>query len=400
MPNPRMADDPRYSLNAICPYFTMFPLEYPTRILKNRRRKTRVLDPFCGRGTTLYAARRLAIESWGIDASPIAVAISQAKFARATTNEALALARRLIETVVPQHIPQTNERTGEFWALIYHPETLRDLCALREGLLDHDVEVEREAAALLRGLILGCLHGPLTVNLENPSYFSNQMPRTYASKPIYAADFWLRRDLQPHPFNVLKVLRKKADIIDRDEMRQRSRRNSARGQRMAATGDLSRAVCGDSTRSETFADLPDDFDAAITSPPYYGMRQYVPDQWLRAWFLGDLPWIEFDGGVQVAHSSHEAFCASLGAVWDNVGDRATQDFDLFVRFGSVPSKVPRRAPLEADQLLLQSLEVSRHPWRVVSVRRAQTASSGRRQAHQMGIASSAALEYDIHAVLA
>ena len=378
----------------------MFPLEYPTRILGSRRRKTRVLDPFCGRGTTLYAARRLAIESWGIDASPVAVAISQAKFARAATGEALDLARRFIETVVPQHIPQPDHRTGKFWTLIYHPETLRDLCALREGLLGHNTESEHEAAALLRGLVLGCLHGPLTVNLDQPSYFSNQMPRTYASKPRYAAEFWCKRNLEPHPFSVLSVLGKKAAIIDRDEMRQRSRRPSERGQRMAATGDLSRAVCGDSTRSETFAGLPHDFDAAITSPPYYGMRQYVPDQWLRAWFLGDAPWIEFEGGVQVAHGSHEAFCASLGAVWDNIGERATQNFDLFVRFGSLPSKVPRRTPLGADQLLLRSLEISRHPWRIVSVRRAQTASSGRRQAHQMGIASSAALEYDIHAVLA
>ena len=29
------------------------------------------------------------------------------------------------------------------------------------------------------------------------------------------------------------------------------------------------------------------FDWVITSPPYYGMRTYIPDQWLRNWFVGD-----------------------------------------------------------------------------------------------------------------
>ena len=28
-----MSADSRYALNAICPYFTMFPLEYPMRVL-------------------------------------------------------------------------------------------------------------------------------------------------------------------------------------------------------------------------------------------------------------------------------------------------------------------------------------------------------------------------------
>lgn len=60
-----LAYNPNYALNAICPYFTMFPLEYPLRVLKKHRKdKPVVLDPFCGRGTTLFAARSLGLESW------------------------------------------------------------------------------------------------------------------------------------------------------------------------------------------------------------------------------------------------------------------------------------------------------------------------------------------------
>jgi hypothetical protein len=44
------------ALNAVCPYYTMFPLEFPLGVLTRRSRpKQWVLDPFCGRGTTLLA---------------------------------------------------------------------------------------------------------------------------------------------------------------------------------------------------------------------------------------------------------------------------------------------------------------------------------------------------------
>ena len=44
------------ALNGICPYFTMFPLEFPLGVLlRHAKRGEAVLDPFAGRGTTLYA---------------------------------------------------------------------------------------------------------------------------------------------------------------------------------------------------------------------------------------------------------------------------------------------------------------------------------------------------------
>ena len=42
------------ALNAVCPYYTMFPIDYPLSILRQAgKRRLRVLDPFCGRGTTV-----------------------------------------------------------------------------------------------------------------------------------------------------------------------------------------------------------------------------------------------------------------------------------------------------------------------------------------------------------
>jgi hypothetical protein len=56
------------ALNAVCPYFTMYPLSFPLKILQRHAQpESWVLDPFCGRGTTNYAARLLGLPTIGID---------------------------------------------------------------------------------------------------------------------------------------------------------------------------------------------------------------------------------------------------------------------------------------------------------------------------------------------
>src|SRR5580658_10452142 len=107
MPSP-LAYNRDYALNAICPYFTMFPLEYPLRIIrKHKHANPTVVDPFCGRGTTIYAARKGGLRSYGFDTSPIAVAIARAKLSSATASEIVALAAKLIERE-PHDIPDNN----------------------------------------------------------------------------------------------------------------------------------------------------------------------------------------------------------------------------------------------------------------------------------------------------
>ena len=35
------------------------------------------------------------------------------------------------------------------------------------------------------------------------------------------------------------------------------------------------------------------FSWVVTSPPYYGMRTYLQDQWLRNWFLGGSSFVDY-----------------------------------------------------------------------------------------------------------
>lgn len=361
------------ALNAICPYFTMFPLEYPNRVLKKHlKEKPVVLDPFCGRGTTLFSARKFGLSAWGIDSSPVAVAIAKAKLASCDIEAPLKLAAKLISDLEPANVPNTS-----FFRLAYHSSTLLDICALREGLLKLDNETD--ASSILRAAVLGCLHGPLPKRIENAGYFSNQMPRTYASKPDYAVRFWRERNFEAPKVNVLQVLRRKIERLV--------------GLEDASPCSISQVLHGDAQSEELFQSLDSAPSIVITSPPYYGMRTYVQDQWLRNWFLGGPDSIDYSAGLQLDHGGQQVFAASLGKVWKNIvtSGESSDSFHMYVRFGIIPS-----ARVDAKKLFRASLEESGVDWRLVSTRSAKSADVGKRQADQMKAESAAAVEFDFH----
>jgi hypothetical protein len=244
-------------LNAICPYFTMFPLDFPLDALAGARPHEWVLDPFCGRGTTLFAARLCGLGAVGVDVNPVATALAAAKLVRIRPETIVRRCRELLRNgYEPIEIPD-----GEFWGTCFHPGTLVDLCRLREQLLRAPGDASTVA---LRGLVLGVLHGPLRKGL--PTYLSNQMPRTYATKPAAALRYWRARDMHPPGVDVLDVIRRRARFTLADL--------PARVPGLVRCGDAAAEI----------ARLRQSFSWIITSPPYYGMRTYLPDQWLRAWF--------------------------------------------------------------------------------------------------------------------
>lgn len=189
-------------LNALCPYYTMYPLSFPVGILSdNLTRGTRVLDPFCGRGTTNYAARLLGYPSTGLDTSPIAVAIAKSKLARASSEVVIEEAENILQESKAIYCPD-----DDFWRVAYHPKTLNDICRLRRSLLKN---CHSNARIMLRAILLGALHGPRTK--ADPSYLSNQSPRTFAPKPRYAVSYWKKHKMRAPEVDVLALIRRKAD---------------------------------------------------------------------------------------------------------------------------------------------------------------------------------------------
>lgn len=330
-----------------------------------------MLDPFCGRGTTLFAARKLGLKAWGVDSSPVAVAIARAKLASCDIEDSIDLASWLISDTEPQDIPNT-----EFFRKAYHQKTLRDICALRESLIN--IPYDDDASVVLRAAALGCLHGPLPKSIENAGYFSNQMPRTYASKPDYAVRYWKENGLKAPKIDVLQVLRRKLKRLT--------------GLHQQSSNAFSQVLQGDAQTLTPFRSIASKRPSVVvTSPPYYGMRTYIQDQWLRNWFLGGESHVDYSVGTQLNHGGQSAFAESLGKVWDNVGQSSSEDLHMYIRFGIIPS-----AAVDAKEIFRNSLEASKLRWREVSVRTADTANAGKRQAAQMKASSNAAIEFDFH----
>lgn len=352
---PQMITAETVRLNAICPYFTMFPLDFPLGILKaHAKPNARVLDPFCGRGTTNFAARLLGLQTIGIDASRVAAAATHAKLVAPTPGEVIDAAKAILSDQKEEaDIPE-----GDFWRLAYHDDVLRDLCRIRSALLRRNV-VEEHVAAALRGIILGALHGP--VGRTKKSYFSNQSPRTYGPKPAYAVKFWSERELMPPRVDVLGI------IADRAQ----------RYYGCVAPYRRGAAIEGDSRNRATMdnaCDLVGKFDWIITSPPYYGLRTYLPDQWIRNWFLGGPSTVDYTSKGQLSHNGRDSFISDLRDVWANVGAHCRPGATLVIRFGSIGDRLVE----DPARLISTSLEAT--GWVTTDLRHADNAARGKRQA--------------------
>ena len=337
----------RTHLNAICPYFTMFPLDFPTRILARRAsRRDRVLDPFCGRGTTNFAARLLGISSAGLDSSPVAAAITAAKFCVTTPENIVETAARILENAGSPKVPE-----AEFWSLAYERRVLEQVCAIR-GALQSNCESPESIA--LRAIMLGALHGP---RQGIASYFSNQCFRTFAPKPRYAIGFWTSRRMSAPFVDVLGIIHRRATRYFRQML-------------PSVAGSAAQA---DSRDPKHFR-FSKRFSWVITSPPYYGMRTYVQDQWLRAWFLGGSDIVDYTSGVQMSHDGPGKYVEDLSTVWRNAASACVDGAQLVARFGGI-----RDRNVPARELILESLRLG--GWRTTNLFSAGTANAGKRQAN-------------------
>lgn len=340
-------------INAVCPYFTMFPVDFPLRVLANEYDKSHwVFDPFCGRGTTNFAARLKGLPSVGVDSSPIATAIAKAKTVTVSHLEVVICAKKILnDAKEPTSIPE-----APFWGWAYHHSTLFQLCRIREELLR---SCKSPARKVLRAIVLGALHGPLC---KGPaSYFSNQCTRTFAPKPAYALKFWKQRAMKPPLVDVLNIVQRRAERL--------------LSKRLPNVDG--KVIQGDS-RAWVKKEFEGRFSWVITSPPYYGMNRYIPDQWLRNWFVGGTSTVDYSyPEKQLQHSSPENFSQQLRAVWVNAANMSTPNAHLICRFGGIHTRKQ-----DCVDILRSSFEGS--GWRLTQIRNAGSSLDGKRQATQFG----------------
>jgi hypothetical protein len=151
---------------------------------------------------------------------------------------------------------------------------------------------------------------------------------------------------------------------------------------------------GDSRVAETFSDMPK-ARFVVTSPPYFGMRTYLPDQWLRLWFLGGPDYVEYrQSEGQLEHSSAVHFAAEMGRVWKNMALNTTTEARMVIRYGGINDRA-----VEPMDILKKSLVDS--GWRMVTTRSTPDSDSRRRQARQFLFKLKKVItEYDVYRHLA
>jgi hypothetical protein len=146
----------------------------------------------------------------------------------------------------------------------------------------------------------------------------------------------------------------------------------------------------DSRRSQLFDDIPTP-SWVITSPPYYGMRTYLPDQWLRMWFLGGPDHVSYEyPASQLEHTGAQHFAGQLALVWRNMRRVAGASTRMVIRFGGIHDRAV--APMD---ILRESLSMS--GWRITTARPLPDADTGRRQVRQFQARpKKSVIEYDVY----
>ncbi len=326
------------SLDGICAYFTRFPLSFPLRRLADAWGGEWVLDPFCGCGAVLFAARMRGLGAVGVDANPVAAAIAEAKLADVSAQSVLRRAATLFPSLPePAHIPQ-----GAFWRLCFDPITLRLLCSYRENAAP---AMHSPEDLVLRALLLGLLHGPRR-GQRGLGYLSNDMPTSFSPHPAGAVAQWQRHQLYPEPRDLSLLLHQQASLLLNNIP-------------PAVPGFVRHGDC----RRIPWKGLEARFSWVIASPPYFGHAAFEEDQWLRRWLLGGPPAPEPGSNNQLQHDNEDAYVAGLAAAWQAVAAVCLPGAKMFLRVGALPGAASR-AP---EAMLRASLSSSGAPWRVEAV---------------------------------
>jgi hypothetical protein len=287
----------------------MFPEEFVARqILAFTRPNDLVLDPFCGRGTTILESLLHKRRVIGTDVNSVAACVSGAK---AAVPLKAALLARLNELGGIFKGADVDVPPEAFFSHCFHRETLRELSFLRVNLDWPNDDRDRFIAAIA----LGALHGE---SHRSPNYLSNRMPRTISTKPEYSIRWWQARGLIPERRDTFPIL---AALID------------FRLSVAAPTGDA-RVKLEDARRcGGAFADLSGQVKLVVTSPPYLDTTDYAEDQWLRLWFLGGANKPVRKLSKDDRHRSAERYWEFLAETWHGCRPLLASFATLVIRIG-------------------------------------------------------------------
>ena len=224
-----------------------------------------VYDPFMGRGTTLLEAALSGRMPAGCDINPLSAMLAQPRLSPPTERDVVA---RLAELDLSTNAPCPTELE-----VFYHPDTLREICALREYLLARDRSGSIDPVdRWIRMVAVNRLTG------HSPGFFSvYTLPPNQATSAEAQAKINRRRNQVPPRRDVRALIAAKTRSLLSDcDSATRSALLRSVGRTALMTGPA-RATPQLASGSVSLV---------VTSPPFLDVVDYAADNWLRGWFCG------------------------------------------------------------------------------------------------------------------
>lgn len=224
-----------------------------------------VYDPFMGRGTSILEAALLGRIPFGCDVNPLSACLARPRLAPPILRD--------VETRLAAVDWSDCDESPEDLLTFYHPETLREIGALKKHLL------RRKAAAPLDSvddwiqmIALNRLTG------HSPGFFSvYTMPPNQAVTVAVQRKINAKRGQTPPPRNVARIICKKTRQLLGD-CGPKERATLA----LAARAAILLTGASDATPAIAAGAV----SLVVTSPPFLDVVNYANDNWLRCWFIG------------------------------------------------------------------------------------------------------------------
>lgn len=224
-----------------------------------------VYDPFMGRGTTLVEAGLLGRVPCGCDVNPLSVVLTRPRLCPPALEQ---IEQRLHEV----DFKDAGEMPEDL-LVFYHPETLREICALRRYLIRRGGSGEGDPVDdWIRMVAVNRLTG------HSPGFFS-----VYTLPPNQAVSLKSQRKINEKR-NQTPPRRQVANIIARKSRKLLTDCDARVRESLASVSGRAQLLTQPSgsipqVGSETVS-------LAVTSPPFLDVVDYAGDNWLRCWFIG------------------------------------------------------------------------------------------------------------------
>ena len=245
------------TLHQLSPYIGKIKSSIAGELVKKYSRPGHlVVDPFAGAGTIPLESALQGRRAFGADISPYAKILSLAKlFPPRSLDDALEQAENALAEA--EALPTPDLRTVPIWVRqFFHPDTLRES-------LNFATIARQDGNEFLMACFLGILHH------QRPGFLS------YPSSHLVP---YLRNKKYPRE--------KYPEMYDYRELKPRLLAKVRRSfKRFRPTGNN---VGEFSLGSVQQLELPEQFDAVITSPPYMNALDYGRDNRLRLWFIDQI----------------------------------------------------------------------------------------------------------------